>query len=320
MRKVSFIVVGIFIILILALFWAGSFFSAAENKSEYLISGSLDTTTYTQTSAHNSSKYTDDKTVMGVGNKTRTKDSKIGTIGKPTQLPVIYALRTAENNPYAITCPGKKNDIDTCRTIRFEVRPGDYAFNGSRSQIRLKNRHTRHVEFDLRLNKFQYQNNWFSLMDWHTTAAYQKEYSNLPKQSLLSPLALQIKNNNLYFYNRANQAINKKDRNSIKLPFAKGWNHIDVRIKIADDESGGLSIKVNNTEKKFNNVATTYHIDFPTFLKFGIYRSATYSDTSVVEFRNVIVDDSLIVPDFSHRAAGEHVVDHLNGLQQEEKN
>lgn len=250
---------------------------------------------------------------------TPKKEAKIKNITTDIlgQLPLIHALRTAENNPYAITCPGKEHKSDTCRTIRFEVRPGDYAFNGSRSQIRLKNRHTQHIQFDLRLEKYEYQNDWFSIMDWHVTAAFHKAYPNTEEKKYFSPIAIQLVGTDIKIYNRANGHINKKEKNSVKFVLKEGWNHIDIRIKIADDQTGRLAIKVNDLEKVFDDVATTYDVNFPTFLKFGIYRSATYSDTSVVEFRNVIVDDSLVVPNFSRRAAGENVVDQLNGLKQD---
>ncbi len=73
------------------------------------------------------------------------------------QLPVKLAIRNSANNSYAILTREQDNALEPYE-IRFEVRPGDYSFNGSRSQIHIEPEFINDIDLYFRLVKYEYQN------------------------------------------------------------------------------------------------------------------------------------------------------------------
>lgn len=223
---------------------------------------------------------------------------------------VFKAKRVSINKDYAISSPSN-NDKSV---VRFEVRPGDYASSGSRSELMYTNLgNTSHFEFSFRAVQLTDEKLWFHISDWHVgTDLFKAVISKGVK--LYSPLMLDIENNSIVLNSRAgvytgdvyNLKRDAKKRMKIySSPLLSGWNTVSIDIVWSDTDNGQITANVNGNKQVISNIRTTYDMAYPNFFKVGIYRSPQHLTTSILEFKNIIVGDNSIVPNFDRAASGE---------------
>lgn len=198
--------------------------------------------------------------------------------------------------------------------IRFEVRPDDYAFNGNCAQIKCDTTKASYYSFEFRAPSFTYMHpEFFSIADWHLNPKVGRQ--NIDKGwGFRSPLALNIRDNEVSVILRpVNNGVAK--RVLIVKTELKDWTQVEIWINWSSDTTQGFfKCRVNEEEITLYNIPTLYPDNKAPYFKCGIYRSGQYTDTSVVEFRNIYQNNTQLFPDFNKPPKGEGKGYKKNGI------
>jgi hypothetical protein len=198
-------------------------------------------------------------------------------------------------------------------TYRFEVRPDDYVFNGNRAQIKTDTNKASFYSLDFKVEQFQYaEGEFFSLIDCHLHPKVARQ-NNKKGWGYRSAVSVILVRNKVVVGLRPMN--NGKLKKLIKLPLDTGWMHFEMRIVWSPDaDKGEVDIQLGDKRQQLKGIPTLYPDGKAPYFKFGVYRSAAYTDTCIVSYRRMRVDDQWIVPDFVKAAKGEGKGFKKNGI------
>lgn len=196
---------------------------------------------------------------------------------------------------------------------RFEIRPGDYVFNGNRSQIKADTSKSKYYSFDFRVDQYKpLKGEFFSIADWHLDpkVGRMNAENNIGYRSVV---AINLMNKKVVVGLRP---INDGEFEILmRVPIDTGWMHFEMEVNWSAEKSkGSICLSLQDEKKELKNIPTLYPDGKAVYYKLGIYRSAAYQDTSVVSFRNIKQDKQWLIPDFDSASKGEGKGYKVNGI------
>lgn len=224
----------------------------------------------------------------------------------------IKGKRISRNNVYAITNPDPKRP----NYVRMEVRKGEIASNGGRAELMAENSgFEQEYSFSFKVEKYHYElDKHFIIADWHHSTELHKIAAS-KGENLYSPLVVHLVGDNIVLANRAGRFTgevgdlildSKFKMNMLRVPIDyNGWNDVYVKIVWADKNQGSVYAKINDKEIYVKNIRTTYDMNYANFYKVGIYRNLTYASDAIFLFKDLMVGNKMLVPDFSRKLTGE---------------
>lgn len=193
--------------------------------------------------------------------------------------------------------------IEEKGVFRFEVRPDDYVFNGNRSQMQSDTMKAHHYSFDFKVERYRHMEGaFFALVDWHLHPKIAREnaYKGWGHRSVVAVIL-----------NKGRVEVGLRPMNKgrlkkvLRMPLDTGWMHFEMAVNWSSDpEKGSVRFKLQQDSVALDGIPTLYMDGKAPFFKLGIYKSFVHTDTAVVSYRNIRVDERPSTPDWVRPAKG----------------